>query len=455
MIILKNPIVNIEKLVGKQSVTKDAHYRALQYVHTLEVDGDIIACNGVTRCMVRLTSEEAKMLSEGVDYCTDAHELIENWFLVPDSHDDYKLCTETRTLLKIFKKPSKNRAYSVMTTLDCNARCFYCFQMGRNKNRIHMPIETANAVADYMIKNSAGGVTDILWFGGEPLYNSAVIDVIIDRLRASGIEYASSMISNGYLLYGDILEKAAGAWRLEKIQITLDGTEKVYNDVKSYIYKDSESPYQVVMNNIGNALEKGILVVIRVNIDRHNKEDVYKLAAELKDRFASYSNFRIYCDTLYENAGTKPAFRVAEERMQLTNDMIDFENYCLDIGLSFPRSVKGQMKTHRCKADSDNSIVISPDGKIGKCDHRVESMTYASLFSSEVDTDMLASFKRELNNKEMCQHCALLHDCYRLENCPEDSILICDDAYKKKKEHRFLMAIKNDYRKICENRKSE
>ena len=451
MLILKSPVLKVKELVGKQTVHENLHYRALQYVHVIEIDGSIIACNGITRCISRITAEEARMLSEGTCFFDGARGLIENWFLVPDEHDDYALCLETRELLKIFTPASKSRNYTVMTTLDCNARCFYCYQMGRNKNRMPMSVETANAVADYMIKNSAGGKTNIRWYGGEPLYNDKVIDVIINRLKEAGIDYTSAMISNGYLLSADILEKAVSLWKLEKVQIPLDGTEAIYNEVKAYIHKDVASPFQVVMENIKNALEKGIRIVVRVNFDQHNKADIFKLADELKARFASYSNFSIYSDILYENAGTKNPVREAEERMQLVNNMIEFESHCMDIGLSVPRALSEQMRTVRCRADGKGAVVISPDGRIGKCDHRMESKTHASVFSPEVDTDMLASFKKELNNKEMCQGCKMLHNCVRLENCPEDGHLVCDDAYKKKKEHRFITAIIGEYQKICKN----
>lgn len=448
MVILKKPAKKIQGLVGTQGIVNGVHYRPSQYTHVVEVDGNTVACSGITRCIAQITDAEAEMLSKGVSSPVGAEELIKNWFLVPDDHDDYALCSETRNLLRIFAASSKNRRYTIMTTLDCNARCFYCYQMGRNKNRNPMSAETANAVADYIINDSIGGKADIQWYGGEPLYNDEVIDIISNRLKDAGVEYTSTMISNGYLLSKEKLEKAVNLWKLGKIQIPLDGTEAVYNSVKAYIHKDVESPYRVVMDNIKNALDNGIRIVIRVNFDQHNTEDIFKLANELKDNFVSYSNFAIYSDILYENAGTKSPVRAAEERMQLVNNMIKFENYCMENGLLVPRAMKDHMKSRRCMADMENTVVISPDGRVGKCDHRMESKTHTSVFSNEIDTDMVESFKEELNCKEMCQKCPMLHNCIRLVGCPDDGDSICDDAYKKKKEHCFLISLKNEYRKI-------
>ena len=52
------------------------------------------------------------------------------------------------------------------------------------------------------------------------------------------------MISNGYLFSEEIIDRAARLWELRNVQITLDGTEKVYNETKAYIApKDNATNY--------------------------------------------------------------------------------------------------------------------------------------------------------------------------------------------------------------------
>ena len=81
-----------------------------------------------------------------------------------------------------------------------------------------------------------------------------------------------------------------------------------------------------------------------------------------------------------------------------------------------------------------------------------ETKIYASVFSESADAEMLESFKKELNTKEMCEKCPMLPECIRLVNCPDDGDPICDDAYKKKKRHRALVSLKNEYRKAMAER---
>lgn len=448
MNIINTPSPIALKIIGKQKVSGDIFYRPLLYLDISEIDGETIACNTLTHCIATVSEEEREVLCNGTDNICGFEKLVENWFLVPKDFDDYKMCIETRELLRVFMPFSKEKKYVIMTTLDCNARCFYCYQMGRNKNRIPMSLETAEAVADYIINTVKGSTAVIQWYGGEPLYNDAVIDLICDRLQKAGVKYRSKIISNLYLLSEDVLEKAVDFWKLEFVNMPIDGTEDVYNKAKAYIHKGVESHFKVVMNNVKNALDKGIRIVARVNFDHHNKEDIFALAKYLHDRFGSYDNFEIYSDILYENAGPKSPVRKAEERMQLVNNMIEFENYCMELGLNLSRNFPNVMTTRRCMADTDSAVVISPDGKLGKCDHCMESKIHGTVFSSDVDKEVLASFKKELNCEEDCRNCMLLPNCIRLVNCPDDGDPICDDAYKTKKKHLLSAALKNEYRRI-------
>lgn len=61
-----------------------------------------------------------------------------------------------------------------------------------------------------------------------------------------------------YLFDGATVEQAVSHWKLKSVQITLDGTEEIYNRSKAFIYKDGKSPYQVVLANIQRLLDAGV-----------------------------------------------------------------------------------------------------------------------------------------------------------------------------------------------------
>lgn len=135
---------------------------------------------------------------------------------------------EVRFVLRNIQKPPEHvTGYSIFTTTDCNARCFYCFELGRS--RMPMSEETAHKAAAYIADHCGGKPVRLSWFGGEPLFNRKVIDIICRDLQVRNVDYHSTMMSNGYLFDGETVRRAASLWKLRRVQITLDGTENVYN----------------------------------------------------------------------------------------------------------------------------------------------------------------------------------------------------------------------------------
>ncbi|MBR5539274.1 MAG: radical SAM protein, partial [Clostridia bacterium] len=339
------------------------------------------------------------------------------------------------------QKDGKYSHYVVMSTSDCNARCFYCYQMGRNKARTHMSNETAKEVARF-IKDTASNKISIQWYGGEPLYNDSVIDIICIFLRENGIVYTSSMITNGYLLDKPVIEKAKDLWNVERVQVAIDGTEETYNRCKAYIYKDDVSPYRRVISNIKEALDADIKVSVRVNMDNHNVKEMYELVDELWHYFGEYEGFSVYAAGLYENVGPNNPVRTAQSRMELTDNLIAFEEYCSQKGLKIHRKFSDKLTLNRCMADNRKSVTISQDGLLGKCDHLMETDTFGSVFSDRVDTSILASFRERLNTREMCGKCPVYPECIRLRKCKDDGGG-CDAAYQKLKIYKTRRRIEN------------
>jgi sulfatase maturation enzyme AslB (radical SAM superfamily) len=114
-----------------------------------------------------------------------------------------------------------------------------------------------------------------------------------------GVEFKSSAVSNGYLFDKETVQKSVTDWNLKKVQITLDGTETVYNKAKAYIYKNTNC-YRTVMENIDHLLTAGIAVTIRLNLSLYNAEDLIQLVNELAERFGGRRGFFVYADYIFE-----------------------------------------------------------------------------------------------------------------------------------------------------------
>ncbi|MBW4641606.1 MAG: SPASM domain-containing protein [Goleter apudmare HA4340-LM2] len=196
--------------------------------------------------------------------------------------------------------------YIIMPTYSCNLRCSYCFQdhMRTNPAFKHllqiMQPEIADRIFAAMPQIEAGhGVPanadvsrGITFFGGEPLLaeNHSIIKYIINRASSLGQAHFDA-ISNGTELhaYKDLL----GSEKISAVQITLDGPTIEHD--KRRIYADGSGSFDKIADNITMALDLGVQVSVRMNIDRNNIQQLPDLADEIIARgWHRYEKFATY-----------------------------------------------------------------------------------------------------------------------------------------------------------------
>jgi uncharacterized protein len=148
------------------------------------------------------------------------------------------------------------------------------------------------------------------FFGGEPLLASSrsIVEHIIRRQKAAG-RCTFTAVTNGTELeaYEDLLSPDL----LSSIQITIDRPPEQH-DVRR-IYEDRRGSFEKISNNLNMALEKGINVAIRVNVDRNNFDELPKLADVIVDRgWAKYRNLHVYLAPVHDYIGSGKAGTRAE-----------------------------------------------------------------------------------------------------------------------------------------------
>ena len=402
------------KLLGEQKVQAGANYRLMTFVVQAAIDDGLLLLHNMTKEMVLLSQEEQVVFEQSP---TDLPELISHWFLVPEEHDDCQLSLQLRNVARLMEPKQTNiTGYTVMTTSDCNARCFYCYELGQARRP--MTEQTAQQVAEYIIKHSGGEEVSIGWFGGEPLFNKPVINHIANRLKEAGVKYSSTMTSNGFLLDAETVKEAHDLWNLKNVQITIDGTEQTYNRVKAFIYKGVNA-YETVMQNIGHLLAADIAVTIRMNIDMHNADDLERLAEELHERFKDDKHLSAYLHLLFEDNAKRVGACNDDKRRLLMEKMRLIEDKLEGWGLFRRHTYEPMIKTGYCMADNDGSVVIQPDGYITKCEHYTDSHHVGHINQDGFDAEKIAYFKEKGTMvKEFCRKCVKYPDCMFLLSCP-------------------------------------
>lgn len=295
---------------------------------------------------------------------------------------------------------------------------------------------TALKVAEYIHKVApTNKVINLSWFGGEPLYNVKVINIIDNYLREHGRSFTNTMTSNGYLFDKDLVLKARNIWNLVEVQITIDGTEDVYNKTKNYIYKDPISPYKKVLNNIAMLLNVGIQVAIRLNVDNYNADNLKLLVRELNNRFGNHPKLSIYAWPIFED---KTYTRTPEEHVQVFKHLRELDDIIAQLGYYVGKAPTPNLKLNQCMADGGDSVIISPNGDLGTCEH-----FFNEHFWGHIDDPSKKNFSeltcwRETNPKlNICEDCPLYPTCVRPKLCEEMGK--CDPQYK---EWRLDLAVR-------------
>ncbi len=428
MQIIYNTAKPFDKLLKKQKPKAGATYRPMYYVVEQPVDEGLLLYHTMTKAFLLLTPEEAEIYKT---HPADLQQLIDLWFLVPEDHDDRLLARQIRDVAKMLEeKTGAITNYTIYTTTDCNARCFYCFEKGRP--RIPMSRETAMQTANYIISHSQGKKVSIKWFGGEPLFNMTAITLICKRLKEFGVDFSSKITTNGYLFDDTNINEAKELWQLRLVQITLDGTEEIYNRSKAYIYKDVNA-YQRVIDNIHRLQNANIHVSIRLNIDMYNAKNLSELVDELHKEFIDSKGISVYLHPLYEEVKGSIALHDEQKRKFIFDRMSEIEARLREYGFYKPRRLKREIRTNHCMADNDHCVVITPDGHIGKCEHFTEDHLVGHIEHDEQDTQMLEAFRSVREESDMCATCFDYPNCIWLKLC---EVHTC--CYLEKREHERI-----------------
>ena len=248
----------------------------------------------------------------------------------------------SRLALKLHER-ARNRApsYIFMPTYNCNLRCSYCFQdhMRTDDGFKHLLKTMSPEMVDryfaampgieakHGLKEDPDRIRDIGFFGGEPLLarNRETVQRIMDRALEIG-KAKFWAVSNATELeaYEDLLHPEG----IASIQITLDGPPEEHDQRR--IYADGSGSFEKIAANIDLALSRGVLINIRLNIDRGNIRELPPLADEIVARgWVEFRNFSAYTAPIHasnDKTDRKTTFNSWQLDQELTRMREEHEN---------------------------------------------------------------------------------------------------------------------------------
>ena len=446
---VRNAIDTAKTFLSTQEVISDKLYRCISFCFIEDIEGEHVAYNTLTGEIVELEECEYQALCcDSVMPSESNKALIEKWFLVPIDNDDIQLCDGLRDIVSVFKKEKGISSYTIFTTMDCNARCFYCYEMGRP--RAYMSEDVALKTAEFIKNNCKGKPVRLAWFGGEPLCNIKVIDIITDYLTKAGIEFKSVFTSNGFLFDQNTVDKAVDKWNIKNVQITIDGTQEVYNKTKAYMNAKDKNPFVIVTDNIESLLKKGVSVVVRMNMGVHNKEDLFELVGWLAERYKGMDKFSAYPHLLFDADFSTPIDDDVE--LAFAKDMIALQKYCMEKNLLSLRELRKNVRVSKCMADSSSCITVTPYGNLGKCEHFSEDEFVGTLDGGINNFKKIAEFKEKVNSPELCKCCPMYPICIELKKCPDKGRYACGVSKRYIRCEDVRLQIRNTYKQLKESK---
>src|SRR5687768_12095571 len=180
--------------------------------------------------------------------------LTENGFIVESRERDRQ---NIRDYFHTVRENQDQLRVTVLTTLQCNFACGYCFQGDHgdyNKHAAKMTLDTAERVAkwaDERLDALAPESFVLTFFGGEPLLNLPVVYFLAERMwtscQARGVRMLVNVITNGLLLTPEVVDRLA-PFGLNGVKVTLDGDRDMHNRMRPL--RGGQGTFDKIINNI-------------------------------------------------------------------------------------------------------------------------------------------------------------------------------------------------------------
>ncbi len=314
-----------------------------QFNTTIERKDDLLIYNSFSGALIKIPKKkmhEAEPL------------LIKNRMLIHDDENEV-LTYQYIYYNSIFN--SKDLSITIAPTTDCNLCCPYCFEAG-HRHKEYMDEALLNSIAEYLCSKKKKAI-HITWFGGEPLLCFDKMLELSRRLTAQGLQFTSSIITNGTLLNQRVIEQLPEL-NLTSVQITLDGDKNEHD--KKRFFSNKNGTFNLINKNIDNLLNgSNIPIIIKINIDKNNYISCMELIGSLKEKYKCYiAKKRIEIITNYIRNITN--FKGSEACLS------ENEYYNISASLNKPKPELPKLCL-ACPLRSPNDIIIGPDGNIYKC----------------------------------------------------------------------------------------
>lgn len=312
----------------------------------------------------------------------------------------------SKTADEVFGQQATNVV--ICPTLVCNFRCVYCFESEQSRSQSRtMTSEMVDTIFDValpdIVERSGCQAPEISLFGGEPLLpvTRGVVERCLQRAGELGLPLSATTNGSHIVRFHDLWQRYPGT--MVSMQVTLDGPGR-FHDIRRP-YRGGRGSFAAVVDGIQCALDDGIRIALRVNLDAQNLSGLPELAQFIKAR-SWHENPLFMSDvapvTDHLCSGSIPNYLEEDELVRRLLPMLDADPSLREVfGFKTFRVlnhliavVEGRKEFesfaafHYCEANRGGFFTFCPDGLVYPCpesvgDHRVAIGTFFPQYRLE------------------------------------------------------------------------
>lgn len=360
--------------------------------------------------------------------------LVARGYLLPPQEDR----AQVARWFEEFREKLRSWHFIVCPTFTCNLRCPYCYEdlaIRESKTaQTRTQVDDMFLAMERFIDERRAKFVHVELYGGEPFLkaNKHVVEDIMRRCGSRG--WSLSGITNGTQLdaYFDVFDTLNGA--LEQLQITMDGPREIHNKLR--LNAVGRGTYEEISRNVTGVLERGIGVILRVNVGVGNVQHLPRLFNAFEE-MGWTKNPRFVCMlapvTDHKCTGCvsnyQPEFMLLTQLHEVFGDWeATRDRYRVSFGVDIERrthllrkvlfgKVSPTLRTKDlsgCSASNQHYLVFGADGLLYSCPETVGvPETAIGKYSPELSVDRERWGKWDLNisNTAKCSGCNIAPVC--------------------------------------------
>ena len=427
-------------------------------IYHLDSEKDILY-NYAWKNVIILLKDLSSIVSNQIDNIENLYNIhpeLYQEFIIKKIIIDDKI-DESELIIKKIKEElytQKTFYLTINPTLDCNLKCWYCYESHIQKSFINQDLYISIIkFIEKQLSNTNLETLNLTFFGGEPLLKASTIALpLAQDVNNLCEQYKKSFnlrfITNGVLLSKKTIDKLYCINKNTSFQIAFDGGRDFHNKTK-YL-SNTSGTYDIVLDNINYGLSKGFKFIIRCNYTRENIESFACLIDDLcKLKHFNKSNIILSLQRVWQSKIDKDALKKIH----------NINNLAKSNGLMSDIAGNVCSKTY-CYADYKNSCVINYNGDIFKCTARdfnkQEKIGHLSssgeiIFTNSIEDHFNARFKKTCIDCKLlpiCSICTQVHKESDANQCPK---IISE----KEKDNQIVSHLKEVYSQLFKEEKSK